>query len=224
MSILNKYIKLIMVCLCFTILVSGLLCGCNKPEATENKSIPKAEGIIVDTVAEEPASSDEKELEVIARNIAEEKPATANNVQLPEKKNEESVQVKEQYCTLSIRCDTLLSRKENLAPEKLICIPENGVILAAKEVSYEDGNSVFDVLKAVTKKEQIHLEFVMTPAYNSAYIEGINNIYEFDGGELSGWTYRVNGKVPGVGCSEYKVKNGDVIEFLYTCDMGRDLT
>ncbi len=224
MSILNKYIKLIMVCLCFTILVSGLLCGCNKPEETENKSIPKAEEIIVDTVAEEPAPDDEKEPEVIVRNIVEEKPATANNVQLPEKKNEESVQVKEQYCTLSIRCDTLLSCKDKLAPEKLVCIPENGVILGAKEVSYEDGNSVFDVLKAVTKQEQIHLEFVMTPAYNSAYIEGINNIYEFDGGELSGWTYRVNGKSPGVGCSEYKVKNGDVIEFLYTCDMGRDLT
>ena len=161
---------------------------------------------------------------MIASDIAEEKPATANNVQLPEKKSEQSAQVKKQYCTLSIRCDTLLSRKDKLAPEKLRCIPENGIILAAKEVNYEDGNSVFDVLKSVTKKEQIHLEFVMTPAYNSAYIEGINNIYEFDGGELSGWTYRVNGKSPGVGCSEYKVKNGDVIEFLYTCDMGRDLT
>ena len=224
MSILNKYIKPVIVCLCFVIVVSGVLCGCNNPEETENKSILKAEEIKVDTVVEKPVSSDEKELEVIARNIAEEKPATANNVQLPEEKKEESVQNKERSCTLSIRCDTLLSCKDKLAPEKLVCIPENGVILATKEVSYEDGNSVFEVLKAVTKKEQIHLEFVMTPAYNSAYIEGINNIYEFDGGELSGWTYRVNGKSPGVGCSEYKVKNGDVIEFLYTCDMGRDLT
>ena len=224
MSILNKYFKPVIVCLCFGILVSGVLCGCHKPEETEIKSIQKAEEIIADTVAEEPAPTNEKEAKVIASDIAEEKPATANNVQLPEKKSEQSAQVKKQYCTLSIRCDTLLSRKDKLAPEKLRCIPENGIILAAKEVNYEDGNSVFDVLKSVTKKEQIHLEFVMTPAYNSAYIEGINNIYEFDGGELSGWTYRVNGKSPGVGCSEYKVKNGDVIEFLYTCDMGRDLT
>lgn len=32
--------------------------------------------------------------------------------------------------------------------------------------------------------------------YNSAYIEGINNLYEFDCGELSGWMYKVNGLVP----------------------------
>ncbi len=223
MRILKKYFKAVIVCVCFTIVVSGVLCGCNKTEDTENKSIPKVEEIIVDAVEEESAPIDEKQPEVISNTIVEEKPATANNVQLPEKKKEQSVKVKKQYCILSIRCDTLLSRKDKLDPEKLVCIPESGIILAAKEVSYEDPNSVFDVLKAVTKKEQIHLEFVMTPAYNSAYIEGINNIYEFDGGELSGWTYRVNGKIPGVGCSEYKVSNGDVIEWLYTCDMGRDL-
>ena len=59
--------------------------------------------------------------------------------------------------------------------------------------------------------------------YNTAYIEGIANLYEFDCGELSGWMYRVNGEFPNVGCSLYKLKDGDTVEWVYTCDLGRDV-
>ena len=67
------------------------------------------------------------------------------------------------------------------------------------------------------------MEFVNTPIYNSAYIEGINNLYEFDAGELSGWMYCVNGEFPNYGSSGYKVKPGDKIEWHYSCDLGRDV-
>lgn len=43
---------------------------------------------------------------------------------------------------------------------------------------------MFDVLLREMKKNKIHMEFSMTPIYNSNYIEGINNLYEFDAGEL----------------------------------------
>ena len=39
------------------------------------------------------------------------------------------------------------------------------------------------------KKNKIHMEFENTPLYNSAYVEDIANLYEFDCGELSGWMY-----------------------------------
>ena len=58
---------------------------------------------------------------------------------------------------------------------------------------------------------------------NSAYVEGINNLYEFDVGSLSGWMYNVNGWYPNYGCSRYQVKDGDVVEWRYTCDLGYDL-
>ena len=58
---------------------------------------------------------------------------------------------------------------------------------------------------------------------NSAYIEGIDNIYEFSCGELSGWMYRVNGEYAQVSCSDYKVKDGDKIQWSYTCDLGEDI-
>ncbi|MBQ2251339.1 MAG: DUF4430 domain-containing protein, partial [Clostridia bacterium] len=44
---------------------------------------------------------------------------------------------------------------------------------------------------------------------------GINNIGEMDFGDVSGWTYTVNGEVATVGASEYVLKDGDVIEWKY---------
>ena len=35
--------------------------------------------------------------------------------------------------------------------------------------------------------------------------------------------YCVNGEYPNVGCSDYKIKDGDNIEWHYTCDLGEDL-
>ncbi|MFR1707714.1 MAG: DUF4430 domain-containing protein [Clostridium sp.] len=133
---------------------------------------------------------------------------------------------KVKYCTLSIRCDTLLqpaNYKEAKSNGKAEMIPSNGVIYATKTVEFYEGESVFDVLLREVQKSKIHMEFVMTPIYNSNYIEGINNLYEFDGGALSGWMYKVNGWFPNYGCSRYQLKEGDVIEWVYTCDLGRDV-
>jgi len=126
-------------------------------------------------------------------------------------------------CILWIRCDTILDNLDNLAEEKAELVPEDGVLLEAAALSFEAGESVFDLLLRVTMQEKIHLEFVDTPFYGSAYIEGIGNLYEFDCGERSGWSYKVNGVFPGYGCSLYNLADGDVVEWVYTCDLGRDV-
>lgn len=126
-------------------------------------------------------------------------------------------------CTLSIRCDTILNNMDMLKEEKKALVPADGVILATTTVTFSEGESVFDVLKRVTREQRIHMEFENTPIYNSAYIEGIHNLYEFDCGNLSGWMYKVNDWFPNYGCSRYQLKQGDVIEWVYTCDLGYDV-
>jgi hypothetical protein len=126
-------------------------------------------------------------------------------------------------CTFSVRCDTILDNFDALDPEKKEIVPGDGIIFAAQKVDFYEGESVFNVLLREMKKSKIHMEFVNTPIYNSAYIEGINNLYEFDCGELSGWMYKVNGWFPNYGCSRYQLKDGDVVEWVYTCDLGRDV-
>lgn len=126
-------------------------------------------------------------------------------------------------CTFSISCATVLDNMDILDKSKKDIIPDDGWILKPVTVTFNEGESVFDVLKQVCKDNKVQLEFSFTPIYNSAYIEGINNLYEFDCGSLSGWMYEVNGWFPNYGCSRYEVKNGDVIEWQYTCDLGGDI-
>lgn len=126
-------------------------------------------------------------------------------------------------CTLEIRCDTLLDNLDKLTSGKAALVPEDGTLLAKTTVTFEQGETVFDVFKRVLLAEKLHFEYVDAKAYGSVYIEGIGNLYEFDCGEQSGWLYFVNGISPGLGCSGYTVANGDEIVFAYTCDMGADL-
>ena len=142
------------------------------------------------------------------------KPVEPQNVKVTNKK---------MHCTLSIECSTILDNMKDLDEEKIELVPEDGIIFAKKEVEFKEGESVFDVLKRETQNNKIHMEFVDTPMYNSAYIEGINNLYEFDCGNLSGWMYKVNDWFPNYGCSRYQLKDGDVVEWVYTCDLGRDI-
>ena len=126
-------------------------------------------------------------------------------------------------CTLEIRCDTLLTQLDKVPAEKVSLVPEDGIMLASTEVEFTGGESVFDVFRKVLREEKLHFEYVDASAYDSVYIEGIGNIYEFDCGPQSGWMFSVNDVYPGLGCSAYTLADGDVIVFSYTCDMGADL-
>lgn len=130
--------------------------------------------------------------------------------------------------TITIRVDTLLKNWDLLDPslqsEKYV--PKDGVIL--KTTTYEllsENDTVWDILQRATKEHKIQMEYqgANENIYNSVYVEGINHLYEFSAGPLSGWMYKVNGVFPNYGCSQYKLKDGDVIEWHYTVDLGRDL-
>lgn len=126
-------------------------------------------------------------------------------------------------CTISISCATILDHMDWLDPEKVELVPEDGWILEPMQVTFYEGESVFNVLQRTCKQQGIHMEFENTPIYNSAYIEGIHNLYEFDCGELSGWMYKVNDWFPNYGCSRYQLQDGDVVCWEYTCDLGVDV-
>lgn len=126
-------------------------------------------------------------------------------------------------CTLSVSCATILDNMNLCDPEKRELVPEDGWILKPMTVTFAENESVFNVLQRTLKEQGIHMEFEYTPAYHTAYIEGINNLYEFDVGELSGWMYSVNGWFPIYGCSRYRLQDGDVVEWKYTCDLGNDI-
>ena len=119
-------------------------------------------------------------------------------------------------CMLSVRCDNAVAAADTLPPETA------AILLADTTVAFGDGESVFDVLLRAARAAGLHLEFEKTPLYGGVYVEGIGNLYAFDGGELSGWVYAVDGVFPEVSASAYVLADGDTVEWIYTCDLGRD--
>ena len=120
-------------------------------------------------------------------------------------------------CNFRITCAELLGKADALPSEKRELIGD-GEIFPAQTVHFSEGESVFDVLKRVAQREKIHMEFSHTPVYDSNYIEGINNLYEFDCGATSGWIYSVNGEKPNYSSSLYKLSDGDTVEWSYTTE------
>ncbi|MBR4320571.1 MAG: DUF4430 domain-containing protein, partial [Oscillospiraceae bacterium] len=113
---------------------------------------------------------------------------------------------------ITIRCDTLLDKADSEY------IPSDGIILEMTEIPLSEGETVYDILTQTAQIYHIQME------HNSSfYISGIHYLYEMQYGDLSGWMYRVNGELPSVGCAEYILHDGDVIEWLYSCDIGNDL-
>lgn len=145
---------------------------------------------------------------------------SSSDVQQPETEAESD---KAFTCTISISCATILNNMDSLNPDKKGLVPEDGWILKPVTVGFAKGESVFDVLNRVCQSNKIHLDSSFTPLYQTVYIKAINNLYERDCGNLSGWNYKVNGNVCGVGASLFKLSDGDVIEWLYTCDLGKDI-
>ena len=117
------------------------------------------------------------------------------------------------YAVISISCKTAVNYKNSKR--------KKADILNDYKVSFNEGDTVYTALKNACKENKIQFEY--TGSGDSLYIEGIDYLYEFDCGDLSGWEYSVNGKFPSIGCNAYKLKDGDEINWLYTCDLGADI-
>ncbi len=115
--------------------------------------------------------------------------------------------------TMSIRCDTVAG--------ETLSAPEDGIILKDTRFDLHKGDTAYDLLVAAAKKNGIRLD---TKGGASVYVSGINGLYEFDFGELSGWVYHVNDISASVGSSAYELKDGDRVEWLYTRNIERDLS
>lgn len=90
------------------------------------------------------------------------------------------------------------------------------------EQEIADGTTLLEALIAITKSEEIQMDYRGGQG-GSAYVVGIDNVYEFDRGQGSGWTYRINGKFPNLGVGVVSLCGGDRVEWLYTTNLGEDI-
>ena len=190
-----------------------------KTDATEAKKPNNDEVEKTDNSSEKPKPSNNEK----PKPSNNEKPKPGNSSTKPKPENNQTItspKPKNKTVTIAISCKTAINNGLNKKPG-FSHLPSNGIILQNMKVEFNEGDTVFDILVKVTRKKGIHMEY--RGSGSNTYIEGINNLYEFDGGSNSGWMYSVNGVYPNYGVGAYKVKSSDVIKFNYTCNLGADL-
>lgn len=94
-------------------------------------------------------------------------------------------------------------------------LPADGIILSTTAITVKNGESVMSALKKILKENRINFSIS-----SSGYVRMIGGLSEFDCGAYSGWMYKVNGVLPSVSTKSYPLKDGDKVEFVYTCKMG----
>ncbi len=172
---------------------------------------------------EEESKESQTQVESTKENQTQAQETEQQGTKQQETKKQEETKSKKLTCTIAIDCKTILDNWDDLNKKKADYVPKDGWILKKQTVEFEEGETVFDVLKRVLKEHKIQMESSYTPMYGSYYVEGINQLYEFDCGKNSGWMYRVNGWYPNYGCSSYTLESGDEIEWRYTCNLGSDV-
>lgn len=84
-----------------------------------------------------------------------------------------------------------------------------GPVSGSGTFTFEEGATVYDALCAlgfsIGSQDSIH----------GVYVSSINGLAEKEHGASSGWMYAVNGKLPNMACSAYKLVDGDSIQWRY---------
>ncbi|HBW36909.1 X2-like carbohydrate binding domain-containing protein [Desulfosporosinus sp. BICA1-9] len=99
-------------------------------------------------------------------------------------------------------------------------VGKNGqTILSSATMSLVSGDTAYSVLIRELGQGQV----TVTGSGSSFYVSGINGLNAGDDGATSGWMYSINGVYPSVGAASISLKNGDVVAWRYTTNLGKDV-
>lgn len=228
---MKKYIAL-------ALILGVALTGCSsKTEEVAEKTIAIEQQVLdgteLETVLETSDSNLESSTEINTGTVAENNEVSNKENTAKEEiiKNDKPVE----SGNISASTNTNTNTAPNTAPnttqtpvpapakEETVSLSIDGLsnILGSTQVEFKEGDTVLSALLKATKENKIQMEY--RGKGNSAYIEGIDNLYEFDKGPTSGWMYSVNGEFPSKSAGSYELKSGDIIRWRYTQDLGKDL-
>ena len=96
---------------------------------------------------------------------------------------------------------------------------QTSVYFARKQYELIEGDTAYSLLL----RTGLNIKTANFSEFAGVYIESINGFGEFSDGPLSGWMYRVNGTFPDYSSSLYILGDGDLVEWIYTRDLGKDI-
>ena len=122
--------------------------------------------------------------------------------------------------TLTVSCENLLG-DDRASAELRAAVPDDGLLVPPTEVTVLEGDTAFTLLERVCAERGVALD--VQRGLSGVYVQGIGGVREFDCGALSGWLFRINGEIRSTDSGSVVLQDGDVLEFLYTCELGADI-
>lgn len=150
----------------------------------------------------------------------EDKTTETKEEEKDEEKDEESSQTTKQDHTQATK-EQENNTNTDTTPEVIstVSVEIIGVdgVMAQGNVSYETGDTAYDVLAKLSSQKGISVS-----ASNSwgayVYVSAIGGLAERDYGGMSGWYYKVNGVKPDIGAGGYTVQANDKVVWYYEKD------
>lgn len=99
--------------------------------------------------------------------------------------------------------------------------PDVGYWMKNKYVTVDEGATVYHAFVKALEGSGITQEGAESGYVSSMTYKG-KTLGEFTLGENAGWLYKVNGELPNVGLTSYKIEDGDSILWYYTEDWTKD--
>ena len=166
---------------------SGLrgLYGLTESANTEKKKETEAEQ--EQTVPEQETDGNEQKAPSREEEKKNEAPIPNSGTDKNENNKKNQTTVKKNTVTFTIRCDTAVNNGMDKEAKWAGIVPSSGCILPVTTMEFEEGETVFDLLCTIRDTYKLQMEY--TGTNGGQYIQGINNLYEFDGGRWSGWMY-----------------------------------
>jgi hypothetical protein len=137
--------------------------------------------------------------------------AALMQIQSPQKYKEDATKVEGETISITISIDASNVRND-------------GVIVPETEIEISEDSTAFDAVKYITALNDVQMEYKQSLSDpNMIYVEGIDELYEFQFGDLSGWMFMVNGELSDVGAGRYVLSDGDDVKWIYTTEIGKDI-
>lgn len=115
--------------------------------------------------------------------------------------------------TILVDCKTAVEKGDSVAE----AISSAGTIFGTRSITLKKDATVYDALK------KTGLVIGSSTSGMGVYVYSIQSLAENACGPGSGWLYSVNGKFHQTSCSNYRLKDGDKIQWRYTCNNGKDM-
>ena len=84
----------------------------------------------------------------------------------------------------------------------------------SKAIGLEEGATVAELMAAVNETEDSP-DIAITDSTYGSYVSEVGGLAEFSHGDMSGWSYRVNGLSPTFGMDEYILEDGDEVVYFF---------